>query len=184
MPELVNQERDAPCEAVEVGRNAPDFELKTDADEVWRLSDHAEKVRVLLFYPQNETLVCTKQLCSVRDNWRQYIETKAEIVGISPSTPGEHREFSSRQKLPMPLLADSGRIATTLYAKHWFFPIQFTRAIVVIDANGIVRTRRIMLRAFRPNDDDVLTAIYSARGDALNDRFSKIRGNALKRFRK
>ena len=66
---------------VTVGSLAPDFRLRTDRDEVWRLSDHRDGVTVLLFYPQNETLVCTKQMCSVRDNWESYLATKATIVG-------------------------------------------------------------------------------------------------------
>jgi len=169
---------------VTIGRSAPDFSLTSDSGHVWRLSDHVGKVRVLLFYPGNETLVCTKQLCSVRDNWKQYIETKAEIVGISPSTPDEHRKFSLSQRLPIPLLADPDRKATACFASHWLFPIWSTRAIVVIDANGIVRTRRIMLSVFRPNDNDVLAAIYASRSDALNDDFARIRGGGLSLFRK
>lgn len=45
---------------------APDFVLKTEKGENWRLSDYLGNVVALLFYPQNETLVCTRQLCSVR----------------------------------------------------------------------------------------------------------------------
>ena len=68
-----------------VGMRAPDFELslrRGSTNGGFRTT--IGNVGVLLFYPQNETLVCTKQLCSVRDNWQDYLETKAEIVGISP----------------------------------------------------------------------------------------------------
>ena len=157
-----------------VGMRAPDFSLCSESAHQWRLSDHQGKVRVLLFYPQNETLVCTKQLCSVRDNWQDYLETKAEIVGISPSTSQENLEFSERRQLPIPLLADPGREVTSIYGKHWLFPIQITRAIVVIDAGGIVRSRRIMLRAFRPSDADIITSIYEARGDVLKAKYDRI----------
>ena len=167
-----------------VGTFAPDFVLDTEDGGNWRLSDHDGKVRVLLFYPQNETLVCTKQLCSVRDNWQDYLETKAEIVGISPSTPEQNIEFSQSRSLPIPLLADPGRDVTSLYGKHWLFPIQLTRAIVVIDAMGMIRSRRVMLRAFRPSDADVITSIYEARGDvlqakyqSLTSRFRRIKSN-------
>ena len=122
---------------------------------------------MLLFYPQNETLVCTKQLCSVRDNWTEYIRTKAVVVGISPGTPEEHRQFSKNHQLPLPLLADENRRVTKLYGRHKFFPINFLRTVVVIDAKGIVRSRKTMLRAFRPQDDEVLKAIRSARSDAM-----------------
>ena len=158
-----------------VGAEAPDFTLRSDGDEEWRLADHRDGVTVLLFYPQNETLVCTKQLCSVRDNWASYLATKATIVGISPATPDEHREFSQHKHLPIPLLADPERAITRLYGQHWLFPINFTRAVVVIDAKGIVRNRDIMLRAFRPSDDQLITDIYAARGDAFNEKYSRLK---------
>ena len=157
-----------------VGMRAPDFELISETGSRWLLSDHDGNVRVLLFYPQNETLVCTKQLCSVRDNWQDYLETKAEIVGISPSTSQENLEFSERRQLPIPLLADPGRVVTSLYGKHWLFPIQITRAIVVVDAGGTIRSRRIMLRAFRPSDADIITSIYEARGDVLQAKYQTL----------
>jgi peroxiredoxin Q/BCP len=138
------------------------------------LSDHAGKVIVLLFYPQDETLVCTRQLCSLREHWGDYLETKAEIVGISPGTAGQHGKFAEKHRLPIRLLADHEREITRLYAKHNIFPISFTRAIVVIDASGVVRTRKIMLRAFRPNDRTVITSIYRARGDAMLDDYGKL----------
>ena len=60
---------------MKTGSTAVDFSLVNDQNEEWRLSDHLGNVVVLLFYPQNETLVCTRQLCSVRDNWGKYLET-------------------------------------------------------------------------------------------------------------
>jgi thioredoxin-dependent peroxiredoxin len=158
-----------------IGCKAPDFLLRTDGGEDWRLSEKTGSVTVLLFYPQNETLVCTKQLCSVRDNWHQYLETKATIVGISPGTPDGHREFSERLNLPITLLADPERKVTKIYGKHWLYPISFTRAVVVIDSHGIVRNRDIMLRAFRPSDAHLITDIYAARGDELHETYDAMR---------
>ena len=160
---------------IKAGTAAADFSLVNDQNEEWRLSDHLGNVVVLLCYPQNETLVCTRQLCSVRDNWGKYLETKAEIVGISPGTPDEHRAFGQSRKLPIPLLADPGREITRIYGKHWLLPINLTRAVVVIDAKGVVRNRNIMLRAFRPSDDQVITDIYAARGDAFYDKYEKLK---------
>jgi len=159
----------------EIGSPAPDFALWTDSNQEWRLSDHQGGVTVLLFYPQNETLVCTKQLCSLRDNWAGYLATKAAIVGISPGTPDDHRRFSEKKSLPIPLLADPERTVTRIYGLHWLFPINLTRAVVVIDAKGIIRNRDVMLRAFRPSDDQLITDIYAARGDALSDQYNVLK---------
>ena len=161
---------DDPGTRARVGMPAPDFSLQTAGNEQWRLSDHLGAVTVLLFYPQNETLVCTKQLCSVRDNWECYLETRATIVGISPSTPGEQKQFAERRHLPLPLLADPNREVTRIFGRHWLYPINFTRAVVVVDAKGVVRNCDIMLRAFRPSDEQIITDIYAARGDAFNEK--------------
>lgn len=160
---------------VKTGSAAPDFTLKTDRDENWRLSDNFGGVVVLLFYPQNETMVCTRQLCSVRDNWETYLETKATIVGISPASPTEHETFSRRRQLPFPLLDDPNREITRIYSRHWLYPVSFTRSVVVIDANGIVRNRDIMLRAFRPSDTQLITDIYAARSDAFYEKFDQLK---------
>ena len=162
-------------EEVRVGAQAPDFTLKTNGHENWQLSDHLGGVTVLLFYPQNETLVCTKQLCSVRDNWADYLQTKATIVGISPATPDEHSQFAKQRKLPIPLLADPGRAITRIFSRHWIYPVSLTRAVVVIDAKGVVRNCDVMLRAFRPLDEKIITNIYAARVDAFNDKYDEIK---------
>ncbi len=158
-----------------IGLPAPDFVLPAENGKEWRLADQIGKVTVLLFYPQNETLVCTKQLCSLRDHWSEYLDTKACVVGISPGTQDEHQNFSTRHELPINLLADEGRAVTGKFGKHWLYPINFTRAVVVVDARGIVRSREIMLRAFRPKDSDVITSIYAARGDAFTERYNALR---------
>lgn len=160
--------------SVAVGEKAPDFALKNTKGESWRLSDYRGRVVALLLYPKNETLICTKQMCSVRDSWRNYLETKAEIVGISPGTVEGHREFGEKYRLPLPILADENRLVTETYGFHWFYPTNFMRSVVVIDAAGFIRTRRVMLRAFRPADTYVIREIYAARADALQEKYKKL----------
>ncbi len=167
---------DEPIEnsGLKVGDKSPDFALNTDKGEKWRLSDQFGKVTALLFYPQNETLVCTKQLCSVRDHWIDYLATKASIVGISPGSPNENSNFSGNYGLPLPILADPDKEITKLYGSHWLFPISFTRAVVVIDASGFIRHRKIMLRVFRPTDRSIIASIYAARTDFIDQHFHHI----------
>jgi thioredoxin-dependent peroxiredoxin len=160
--------------SVIVGEKAPDFELQTEKGETWRLSDHLGDVVALLFYPQNETLVCTRQLCSVRDNWSDYLKTKAIVVGVSPGTIDEHENFSRHHDLPIPLLADIDRTVTETYTSHWLYPTVFMRGIIVVDAKGIIRSRKTMLRAFRPTDRSVIASIYAARADSLHDTYTSM----------
>jgi peroxiredoxin Q/BCP len=160
--------------SVMVGSKAPDFTLKTEKNEDWNLSNQTGKVTVLLFYPQNECVICNKQLCSVRDNWEKYTETGATIVGISSGQTSENLEYSLKYKLPITLLADENREITKIFGKHWFLPTSLTRSIVIIDAKGIIRSRKVVFRAFRPSDSEILKDIYTARTEALVAKYKDL----------
>lgn len=157
-----------------IGKKALDFVLPVNTGGEWSLSANLGKVIALLFYPQNETLVCTKQLCSIRDNWNDYLKTNALIVGISPGTIEKHQEFAQKYRLPMPLLVDEERKITRLFGKHSWLPITLSRAIIVIDAKGIIRHRKVMFRGFRPTDYSILSSIYQAQTDASQEKFNEI----------
>lgn len=161
--------------SISVGKPAPDFELTANTGETWRLSEQRGNVIALLFYPGDETLVCTRQLCSLREHWEDYLRTKAMVIGVSPGSPEQHSAFAEHHRLPIHLLADEDRSVTENYCSHRIFPTWFMRGIVIVDAKGIVRTRRTMLRAFRPTDRSVITAIYAARGDALEERYKELK---------
>ena len=146
-----------------VGQAAPDFTLKDGDGAEWRLADQRGRVVVLLFYPADETPVCTRQMCSVRDRWEDYQATGAEVVGVSAGTVESHRKFAEHHELPLRLLADEGgRIAKAYAAASWV-PGRTARAVVVIDAQGVIRHHKVQpLSLFRPKDDDVLAAISVA----------------------
>jgi peroxiredoxin Q/BCP len=99
----------------------------------------------------------------VRDNWEQYRETGAEVVGISTDSVESHRKFAEHYSLPLRLLSDPDRrVAETFGAKSWL-PGRAARAVVVIDAAGKVRHNKAQpISLFRPKDDEVLAAIREA----------------------
>ncbi|HZI19403.1 MAG TPA: peroxiredoxin [Pyrinomonadaceae bacterium] len=150
---------------VQVGAPAPDFTLKDKDGRDWRLSDYRGRVVVLLFYPGDETPVCTRQLCSVRDRWEEYAETGAEVVGVSTDSVESHRRFAESRGLPLKLLSDpSGEVARAYGASSWL-PGRAARAVVVIDAAGRVRHRKVQpVSLLRPKDDEVLAAVRAAQG--------------------
>ena len=152
---------------VESGAQAPDFTLKDGEGRDWRLSDKRGRVVVLLFYPGDETPVCTRQMCSVRDRWEDYAATGAEVVGISTDSPESHRAFAEHHSLPLRLLSDAdGKVAAMYGAKSWL-PGRTARAVVVIDPEGKVRHNKTQpLSLFRPKDDEVLAAIRDATRNA------------------
>src|SRR6185369_17827649 len=94
-----------PAIGTAAGHLAPDFELKDGNNEAWRLSKHRGKVVALVFYPRDETPVCTKQMCSMRDRWADYQTTGAEVVAISVASVESHRKFAEHHDLPQRLLA-------------------------------------------------------------------------------
>ena len=149
-------------DAVEVGKPAPDFGLYDQNGEAWQLSSKRGKVVALVFYPKDETIVCTRQLCSLRDRWEDYVATKAVVVAISPDTVESHKKFTASHRLPLPLLSDTGSVVARKYTSHWLYPHSFTRGLVVIDAEGIVRGRKVMPRIFRPIDSSVIAIIRMA----------------------
>jgi thioredoxin-dependent peroxiredoxin len=118
-----------------VGDPAPDFTLD-GTDGTFRLSDHRGERVVLLFYPGDETHVCTKQFCSYRDRADDMAELDALVVGDS------HRSFTAHHGLTVPLLADVDRGVARAYGVA--APVIGTRrAAFVIDEDGIVRHRHV-----------------------------------------
>ena len=146
-----------------VGANAPNFTLKDGDGREWRLSEQKGRVVVLRFYPGDETPVCTKQMCSVRDNWEQYQETGAEVVGVSTDSVESHKKFAEHHSLPLRLLSDPDRRVSEMYGAKSWLPGRSARSVVVIDAEGRVRHNKAQsLSLFRPKDDEVLAAIRAA----------------------
>ena len=143
-----------------INEPAPDFSLPDGNGEQWRLSDHRGKVVVLLFYPGDETPVCTKQMCSLRDRWEDYLATGAEVVGISSDSVESHRKFAEHHELPLRLLSDSEATAANLYGARSWIPGRVARSVFVIDPKGILRysdIRRVGL--IRPKDDAIISVI-------------------------
>jgi peroxiredoxin Q/BCP len=146
-----------------IGDTAPDFTLKDGDGNDWTLSDRRGKVVVLMFYPGDDTPVCTKEMCSVRDHWSDYQATGAEVVGISTDSVDSHEKFSEKYDLPLRLLSDGEGKVRDLYGANSLLPGRTARAEFVIDAAGKLAYQKVRpIGLFRPSDDDVLTAIKAA----------------------
>lgn len=152
-------------DSVTVGSTAPDFVLNDGEGHPWRLSDQRGKVVALLFYPGDETPVCTRQMCSVRDRWEDYRATGAEVIGISTNTVESHKNFSEHHQLPLRLLADIDGTIAQNYGAQSLIPGKVARSVFIIDANGVITYRDVRpLGLFRPKDDEIIKAIKDAQG--------------------
>jgi peroxiredoxin Q/BCP len=128
----------------EVGRPAPDFDLDgTDDTEEghrrYRLADYRGQVLVLVFYPGDNTPVCTRQLNAYTDDIERFAEVGAQVLAVSPQSVASHDDFSCKQGgFAFPLLADSDKAVGDAYGI--LGPLGFyRRSVFVIDKEGIVR---------------------------------------------
>ncbi|HEV7586007.1 MAG TPA: peroxiredoxin [Solirubrobacteraceae bacterium] len=123
----------------QVGEQAPEFELP-GTEGPFRLSEHRGERVVLLFYPGDNTMVCTKQFCSYRDRAGDFASLDATVVGISSQDLASHEDFVAKHSLNVPLLADVEKAVAKAYSAH-SSRLGTKRAVIVIDEQGIVRHR-------------------------------------------
>ena len=149
------------------GDRAPDFTLPgTPAGQPYTLSDHRGRVVVLVFYPGDDTVVCTAQLVNYTTELHRFAELGADVVAISPQNLASHEQFADRHGIGFPLLADTERVAGRAY--EVVGPLGFyKRSVFVVDPEGVVRYvhRSSHGLTFRPADE-LVAAVQAARAPA------------------
>jgi peroxiredoxin Q/BCP len=143
----------------QVGEQAPDFELP-GTEGPFKLSEHRGERVVLLFYPGDNTMVCTKQFCSYRDRAGDFAALDATVVGISSQDVDSHRGFIEKHGLTVPLLADVDRAVASAYGAS--NRLGTKRAVIVIDEQGVVRHRHDHLLGLDFQSVDDLKAALDA----------------------
>lgn len=101
--------------AVELGKQAPDFNLQASSGESVKLSDFRGKYVVVYFYPKDLTPGCTTEACDFRDKHESFAELDAVILGISTDPVERHKKFIEKYDLPFLLLADEDHTAAEAY---------------------------------------------------------------------
>lgn len=127
--------------SVQVGDQAPDFELRDQTGQPVRLSDYqGKKAVVLVFYPASFTGVCESEMCAIRDRIDAFRNDDVETIAISVDSSPAHRRWAEEQGFDFPLLADfwpHGEVART----YGVFDEQLgvaVRGTFVIDTDGKV----------------------------------------------
>jgi peroxiredoxin Q/BCP len=143
-----------------MGDPAPDFELAS-TDGPFRLSEHRGSRVVLLFYPGDDTPVCTKQFCSYRDNAEDLASLEALVVGISAQDVASHESFRAKHGLKVPLLADVDRAVAKAYGVT--APLIGTRrSVIVVDEAGVIAHRDVSTTSLTYKSVEDLREILAA----------------------
>lgn len=148
---------------ISVGEKAPDFTLPGTGGKQYSLSDYRGHVVVVVFYPGDNTPVCTKQLNAYTNDIAEFTEVGAQILAISPQNVESHEGFSAKHGgFAFPLLADTDKKVGEAYGI--LGPLGFyRRSVFVVDADGFVRYahRAVAGLTFRPTDE-LVNAVKSA----------------------
>lgn len=122
---------------LKVGEPAPDFELPDESGNLIRLSSSRGRHNVILvWYPGDDTRICTQQLCALRDAWGEAARHDALVFGISPQGSASHQRFRAKYALPFPLLVDQGQRAARLYRANGLI---VKRTVYAIGKDGRIR---------------------------------------------
>ena len=136
------------------GDKAPDFTLPGTGGRSYSLSDYAGSTVVLVFYPGDDTPVCTKQLCSYNNELQQFTGLGAQALAVSAQDVASHDRFATKHGFDFPLLSDTDKSVAQKYGT--LGPLGFPRrSVFVIDKAGVVRYahRAIAGLTFRPVDE-------------------------------
>jgi thioredoxin-dependent peroxiredoxin len=122
------------------GMIAPDFTLPTDAGGTVKLSDYrGKKIVVVYFYPEDNTLGCTIESCTFRDDYEDFVAAGAEVIGISQDSVESHQKFRADHRLPFVLASDPDGSATRAYGAEKLPLALRGRITFVVDREGVIR---------------------------------------------
>ncbi|HED07739.1 MAG TPA: peroxiredoxin [Ignavibacteria bacterium] len=138
--------------SLKIGDKAPDFSLFNSNVEKVSLSDFRGKNVVLLFFPLANTGVCTKEMCTFRDELKGYEDLDAQVLGVSVDSPFALQMWAEKNNYNFPLLSDFNKEVSASYGALYdvFAPgkLDFKgvakRSAFVIDKNGNIKYAEVL----------------------------------------
>jgi len=149
--------------AASVGDIAPDFTLPGTGETSYSLSSYRGQPVVIVFYPGDDSPVCTKQLNSYNNELSAFEGVGAQVLAISAQDMASHEAFAAKYGFKFPLLADTDKSVATAYGTVG--PLGFPRrSVFVVDGSGVIRYahRAIAGLTFRPVEE-LVAAVEAAR---------------------
>ena len=101
--------------SLKAGDLAPSFELPDESGKMRRLEELKGKKVVLFFYPKDNSMMCPRQACNIRDGFQKLQEREIEVLGISYDSPESHQYFIAKHQLPFSLLSDEEKTVARAY---------------------------------------------------------------------
>ena len=125
---------------LKAGEKAPDFSLPDSRRDMRSLGDFLGTPTLIFFYPKDHSPGCTKEACTLRDNYSRFREYNIDIVGISYDSPESHAGFKEKYNLPFTLLSDSEKTVAKAYgaSRGVLNFIGAKRISYLLDDEGIV----------------------------------------------
>jgi peroxiredoxin Q/BCP len=124
---------------IEVGDVVPTFSLQDQNDEMFTVNNAIGKPMIIYFYPKDDTPGCTKEACKFRDEFENFTDLGAVVIGISADSVESHKKFEEKYNLPFILLADIDNVVRKLFGVPNNLFVIPGRVTYVIDKNGIVQ---------------------------------------------
>jgi len=139
---------------LEVGEPAPDFSRPSTQGPVTLSERWKQRAVLLVFYPGDDTPVCTRQLCDYRDHLADFADLDVDVLAVNPQSLDSHRRFAEKHELPFPLLSDEDGEMCRAYDAVGLFGMT-RRALVLVGRDGVVKWRRTDLPVFRRSAEEL-----------------------------
>jgi peroxiredoxin len=143
---------------IAVGSKAPSFTLPSNKGDIALDKELAKGPVLLVFYPGDDTPVCTKQLCNYRDNLDMFADIGVNVVAINPQSLDSHKTFAEKYDLPFPVVSDEGGKVCREYGAMSFLGTA-KRALVLVGGDGRVKWSTSNFPIFHQSADDIQRAI-------------------------
>jgi peroxiredoxin Q/BCP len=137
-----------------VGSKAPEFTLQSNNKDTVTLSAFkGQHYVVLIFYPGDQTPVCTQQLCEIRDDYSKFEKRGAVVFGINPGSEASHQNFINKHSFQFKLLIDNkGAVAKSYKTKG---SLMNQRTVYVINKEGTI----VFAQRGKPSVETILQSI-------------------------
>ena len=141
-----------------VGDRAPDFTLPSTEGSISLAERLASQTVLLVFYPGDDTPVCTRQLCDYSDHMAVFADLGVDVLAVNPQSLESHERFARKHGLSFPLLSDTDKSVCRSYGAVGLLGMT-RRALVLIGKDGRVLWRRSDLPVFRRSAEELREVI-------------------------